>query len=79
VAFEVAFSSNDDEVIADAVTIWIIGGDQAPLGSFASYFAKRVESNSPFSPRLRQVAIRAIELTWRRELEVHRDWKLFAC
>jgi hypothetical protein len=68
--FKVAFTSNNDEVIADAVTMWITGSDQTPLDSFVSYFAKRVESNSPFSPRLRQVTIRAIEPILRQEFEV---------
>ena len=59
--FEFAFSSRDDEVIADAVSVWIVGGDPAPPGSFAGYFAKRVDRSRTFSPRLRQVTIRAIE------------------
>jgi hypothetical protein len=57
---KVAFSSNDDEVIADAVTVWTIGSDQTPPGSFVSYFAKCTESSRPFSPRLRQVVIHVV-------------------
>jgi hypothetical protein len=49
--FKVAFSSNDDEVIADAVTVWIIGGDQTPPGSFVSYFAKRAQRAVDPSPQ----------------------------
>jgi hypothetical protein len=72
-ALEIAFSSDDDEVIADAVSIWIVGGgDHAPLGSFARHFAKRVERCTPFSPRLRRTGTRAIERTWHGELEVSR-------
>jgi hypothetical protein len=67
--FETAFSSDDDEVIADAASIWIVAGDHAPPGSFARYFAKRVERSTPFSPRLRQIGIRVIECTWHGELE----------
>jgi hypothetical protein len=67
--FETAFSSDDDEVIADAASIWIVAGDHAPPGSFARYFAKRVERSTPFSPRLRQISIRVIERTWHGELE----------
>ena len=58
---KVAFSSDDDEVIADAVIVWTIGSGQKPPGSFVSYFSKRIESSRPFSPRLRQVAIHIVE------------------
>ena len=57
--FEVAFSSDCDEVIADAVCAWITGSGRAPAGSLARYFAKRMGRTTPFSPRLRQVGIRA--------------------
>jgi hypothetical protein len=68
--FEFAFSSNDDEVIADAVSVWIIGGDPTPPCSFVGYFAKCMERSRPFSPRLRQVSIRAIESIKYNRLEV---------
>ena len=68
--FEAAFSSNDDEFIADAVSVWIVGDDHTPPGSCARYFAKRVERSKPFSPRLRRVTIRVIERIWRNELNV---------
>jgi hypothetical protein len=68
--FETAFSSDDDEVIADAVSIWIVGGDHVPPVSLARYLAKRVEKHTPFSPRLRQMSIRVIERIWHGELEV---------
>ena len=68
--FGAAFSSYDDEVIADAACAWVADRDHASLGSFVRYFAKRVERDTPFSPRLRRVVIRVIELTWRRELKV---------
>jgi len=68
--FENVFLSHDDDIIADAVCVWIAAGDNPPPGSYVQYFAKRVERDTPFSPRLRRVSIRAIECTWRRELKV---------
>jgi hypothetical protein len=68
--FKVAFSSDNDETIVDAVNVWIIGGVQTPPGSFVSYFARRAESSRPFSPRLRQAVIYVIERIWHRELKV---------
>jgi hypothetical protein len=67
--FKGAFSNWDDESIADAATVWIIGGDQTPPGSFVRYFAEHMGRSTPFSPRLRQVAIRVIERFWCSELE----------
>jgi len=58
--FEVAFSSDDDEIIADAVYAWITSWDNTQAGSFVHYFAKRVENTRPFTTRLREVGIRAI-------------------
>lgn len=66
--FEIAFSSDDDEVIADAVCAWITDGDCTPAGSCARYFSKRVESAAPFPPRLRRLGIRAIGRIWHSEL-----------
>ena len=68
--FETAFSSLDDEVIADAVCAWVAGGNYTSPSLCAHYFAKRIERDMPFSPRLRQVSICAIEHIWRSELEV---------
>jgi hypothetical protein len=68
--FEAAFSSWDDEVIADAVCAWIADGDHPPPGSHVRCFSGRVERNTPFSPRLRRASTRAIERIWRSELEV---------
>ena len=67
---ETAFSSDDDEVVADAVSIWIASGDHPPPGSLARYLARRVERPTPFSPRLRQMSIHVIERTWHGELEM---------
>jgi len=68
-AFETAFSNNDDEVLADALSVWILG-DRPPPGSCARYLAKRVKMVASFSPRLRQVAVHVIERIWRSELEL---------
>ena len=57
--FETAFSSHDDEVVADAACACIAGRD--PPGSYVRHFVKRVERGTPFSPRLRRVIIRVIE------------------
>ena len=70
--FETAFSSGDDEVIADAVCIWTADGGRAPYGSCARHLARRVERDTPFSPRLRRASIRAIERIWVKELKVSR-------
>ena len=70
--FETAFTSDDDEVIADAMQAWIVDDDSTPPGSCARYLTKRVESDKPFSPRLRQASIRAIERIWCNELGVSR-------
>ena len=68
--FETAFSSPNDEVIADAVTTWITDHGCAPPGSCTHYLTGRVESDTPFSPRLRRVAIRAMELIGHSEFKV---------
>jgi len=68
--FETAFSSDNDEVIADAICAWVAGGCHTSLGSCVGYFAKRIGKDTPFSPRLRQVSIRAIEHIWQSELKV---------
>ena len=66
--FNGAFSSDDDDIIADAACAWIVG-DLKPTESYALHFAKRVDNPRPFSPRLRQVAIRVIEVTGPKELD----------
>ena len=67
--FETAFSSNDDEVVADAVCALIADVDRTPPGSYVLYAAKRIERATPFSPRLRRVSISAVAFDWRRELK----------
>ena len=67
---ETAFSSHDDEVIADGVCAWIEGRYHLPSGSLVRYFAKRVGRDAPFSPRLRRVAIFAVDCIELYELEI---------
>lgn len=66
--FKVAFSSDDNEVIADAVGVWIVDGG-FPV-SCTRYLARRRERDEPFSPRLRRVVVCAIVRIWRSELKV---------
>ena len=49
--------------------LWIAGGDNTPPGSCARHLAKRINSAEPFSPRLRQAGVRAIERIWSKEFE----------
>ena len=65
--FETAFSSDDDEVIADAVGMWIMSSGRTPLGLFARHLTERLERVRPLSQRLRQLIIRAVELAWDSE------------
>ena len=68
--FKRTLSSDDDEVIADGVCVWVADRDHMPAGSCVHYLAKRVAENRPFSPRLRQMSIWLIERMWRSRLEV---------
>ena len=62
--FETAFSSRDDEVIADALYACTVNRYKIPSGSFARYFSKCVWRDTPFSPRLRRASIYAIQHMW---------------
>ena len=64
---ETAFSSDDDEVVADAVRMWITTTGHTPLGSFARHFAKRSERDSPLSEGLRQLIIDVVQRIWDNE------------
>ena len=59
--FETAFSSRDDEVVADAVRMWITTTGRTPLGSFARHFARRLGRYRPLSEGLRQLIIDVVE------------------
>ena len=67
--FRTAFSSDDDEVLADAMCAWIVGDDRTSPGSCVHYLTERMGRNTPFSLRLRRLSICAIERVWNRELE----------
>ena len=58
--FEVAFSSDDDEVVSDAMCAWIADSGCSSAGSFACRFSGRMERATPFSPGLRQMGTRAV-------------------
>lgn len=64
--YKIAFSSHDDELVADAMYAWVADEpEQACL--CAHYFTKRVEWDAPFSPRLQQASICAIRRVWYHE------------
>ena len=65
--FETAFSSDDDEVVADAVRMLITSCGRTPLGSFARHFTKRLEGDRPLSEGLRQLIIHVVERIWDNE------------
>ena len=62
--FETAFSSYDDDVIADAVGMWIMSSGRTPLGLFTRHLTERLGRVRPLSQELRQLIIRAVECTW---------------
>jgi hypothetical protein len=66
--FETAFSSGDDDLIADAVSVWAVDGDQAPPGLCVHYLADRMKRDKPFSLRLRRVTIHVIACILHSEL-----------
>lgn len=66
--FETVFSGEDDETIGDAIGVWFADRSHIPPGLCAHYLAKRMERDTPFSPRLRRVVIRALQRNWNSEL-----------
>ena len=58
--FKNAFSSDDDEAIADALSMRILDDQNISLDSFVDYFAERMNGRVP-SSRLREAAISTIE------------------
>ena len=68
--FKSTFSNDDDEVVADGVCAWIADSDHMPADSCVHYFTKRLEKDTPFSPRLRRMMIRLIERMWYSNLWV---------
>ena len=68
--FKTAFSSDDDDVIADAVCAWIAYSVGTPPSSLVHLLSWRMGINKPFSTRLQEMVIYAIEHNWRNELKV---------
>ena len=44
---ETAFPNNDDDLIADAVSVCAVDSDQTPPGSYRRYLAQRMERDTP--------------------------------
>ena len=65
--FGTAFSSGDDEIIADVMCAWIASGYGPLPDSCMRDFTKRMDT--PFPPRLRRMSILAIECIRRGELD----------
>ena len=65
--FETAFSSDDDEVVADALRMWITSGVCTSLGSFSRYFTKRLERDRPFPRELQRLIMCVIVQFWMGE------------
>ena len=66
--FDIVFSGEDDETIADAVGVWLADRNHIPPGLCARYLAERMKRETPFSPRLRRAVIRALQRNWSGEL-----------
>ena len=67
--FTEAFSSEDDDVIADAVAVWVVDPLVTHPGSCARPLVKLTEKERPFSPRLRRTIVYAVQRNWPMELE----------
>jgi hypothetical protein len=67
--FESAFASEDDDVIADVVSVWVVDPLVTPSGSCTRRLVKLTERERPFSPRLRRMIVCAIQGHWPMELE----------
>jgi hypothetical protein len=67
--FEIAFASEDDEIIADAISVWVVDPLVTPPGSSTRRLAKLIGRERPLSLRLRQTIVRSIQRHWLTELE----------
>lgn len=67
--FENAFAGEDDDVIADVTSVWVVDPLVTPSCSCIRRLVKLTERKRPFSPRLRQVIVHAIQGQWLMELE----------
>lgn len=63
------FTSEDDDVVADVVSVWIVDPLVTPSGSCTRRLRKLTERTQPFSPRLRRTIVHAIQSHWLVELE----------
>ena len=55
------FTTEDDDLIADAVYVWIVDREVTPPGSCTRRLLKLTERGQPFSPRLRSTILLAVE------------------
>ena len=67
--FENTFASDDDGVIADVVSIWVVDPLVTPSGPCTLHLIKLTERGRPFSPRLRRMIVCALQGRWPIELE----------
>jgi hypothetical protein len=63
------FATENDDLIADAVYVWIVDREVAPPGSCTRRLLKLTERGQPFSPRLRSMILRAVQELQHLELE----------
>jgi hypothetical protein len=61
---ETAFSSHDDDTIADVVSMWVINSNWVPVDSYVRYLTRCLEWGRYCSPRLQKVVVHAIECIW---------------
>ena len=67
--FKNAFATEDDDVIADVVSVWVVDPLVTPSGSCTRHLVKLTERERPFSQRLRRMIVLAIQGHWPMELE----------
>jgi hypothetical protein len=66
---DIIFTTENDDLIADAVCVWIVDREVTPPGSCTRRLLKLTERGRPFSPRLRCTIVRAVRHIWKWELE----------
>lgn len=66
--FDNAFASEDDDVIADVVSAWIVDPLITPFGSCTQRLVKFVGRDRPLSQRLRRVIVHSVQRHWPGEL-----------
>jgi hypothetical protein len=65
--FKTASSSGNDEVIADALSAWVVGNGRVTPDTCVGYLKERMGRSTPFSRRLQRQSACAIEHIWQRE------------